>query len=282
MYANESDNLTNGMLLLSSILIFSVIALFYFVDNTQRPRLYFIESSENKSRIARCNALKSYSPTIWLSFDWHGNFQTVLFFFWRKFYYPVNIPVSRELLVLPDGGTVGLDWFEGPNLAGSPVAILHHGLGGSTKSVYIQHIASHLLKRGYKVVSYVARGCGGVPLTTFDTFTAARTLDINCVIEHVKRLYPDRPLIGIGYSLGAGIMLKYIGEKGKDCPLKSAICISPSWNYHEMSSFFWFWNRYRLLGELLFQRKYTLSFKYTCPFFFALITLFLCPPAQRI
>jgi predicted alpha/beta-fold hydrolase len=56
-------------------------------------------------------------------------------------------------------------------------------------------------------------------------------------------------LFAVGYSLGAGILLKYVGQTSKTSQLSAAVAVSPSWNFLISTPVFGFWSRYRLVGE---------------------------------
>jgi predicted alpha/beta-fold hydrolase len=137
--------------------------------------------------------------------DYYGEYQGVYTMFMRKVF-PPKPEYDRELLKLKDGGTVGLDWLQAPGKDDSnvPIVILQHGLCGHTYSHYMKGQPEVLTEAGLYVCSFVARGCGGVPLTTPETFTAARTNDFRAVVQYIAHKYPDRKIAAVGYSLGAG------------------------------------------------------------------------------
>ena len=62
------------------------------------------------------------------------------------------------------------------------------------------------LQRGYEVVVLNARGCGGVPLSTSQSFAGDRALDIQEIIENIshrmRHLKISKPLFLLGFSLG--------------------------------------------------------------------------------
>jgi predicted alpha/beta-fold hydrolase len=170
----------------------------------------------------------------------------------RRVLCPVTqVPLERELLRLRCGGTVGLDWAWGCAQHGSaePVVLLHHGLAGCSRSHYVQMAAS-LLARRFRVVIMVARGCGGVPLTTPAGFTAAGFEDMEQVAQHLRARNPDAKIYGVGYSLGAGIMASYVGRAGKDCIFSGAAVCSPCWDYMARTSWFEPWSRKFLATSL--------------------------------
>lgn len=39
------------------------------------------------------------------------------------------------------------------------------------------------------------------------------TDELAAIVEHVKKAYPNTNLIGLGFSMGANIFMKYLGEK---------------------------------------------------------------------
>lgn len=51
--------------------------------------------------------------------------------------------------------------------------------------------------------------------------------------HHHNNRYPDAPLYAIGYSLGANLLVKYLGEEGRNGfrPLAGAVSVSNPWNF---------------------------------------------------
>jgi len=178
---------------------------------------------------------------------YRGTVHTVLTFLARN---PLrsHVVFQREILVLADGGTVALD------RAGSgkgATVLLHHGLAGDSTSYYVRHLADELMARGFSVVSFVARGCGDLALSTPEGFTAERTQDMREVVAKLRsELGPGAELYAVGFSLGAGILLKYLGEEGAACPVKAAVAISPSFDYLLTTPHFDMWSRARLVHGL--------------------------------
>ena len=66
--------------------------------------------------------------------------------FYQKVY-PVNY--KRELLTLPDGGTIGLDWdgaIPDPETDKKPIVVLYPGLGGDSDNLYSTALVWELKK----------------------------------------------------------------------------------------------------------------------------------------
>mmetsp|Transcript_16143 Transcript_16143/g.35758 ORF Transcript_16143/g.35758 Transcript_16143/m.35758 type:complete len:412 (-) Transcript_16143:139-1374(-) len=156
-----------------------------------------------------------YKPPLYLPFEIHGQLQTCMQYSVRNisrvcmqlFRMRDLVVFDRELLTLSDGGTIALDWGShfhadqcAPLTASSPVVILFHGLVGDSQSEYIFHMSGQLLKRGYRVVAVVARGCGGLSLTTGRVFAGRRTSDVASAIHTVADRYPSAKLFGVGFS----------------------------------------------------------------------------------
>lgn len=87
----------------------------------------------------------------------------------------------------------------------------------------------------------VARGCGGLKLTSAAIFAGRRTDDVSAGINHVKHLYPNSKLFLVGFSLGAALSLQYLAEGHTEehrsgiavvnqNPLTAALCVCPPWN----------------------------------------------------
>lgn len=166
-------------------------------------------------------------------FDSNGYYQTILGVLFRKISYKKAVTYDREFFRLKDGGQVGIDWrITESRHSRAPIVVIHHGLCGHSQSGYVKSMVRELEKAGFYVVVFVARGCGRVPLTTPETFTASRTSDMHQVLSRVRSVVgSEREIHAVGFSLGAGLLLKYLGEHGDNTVLKSAVAICPSFDF---------------------------------------------------
>lgn len=57
--------------------------------------------------------------------------------------------------------------------------------------------------------------------------------DLRCALAYVSHLAPHAPLYGVGFSLGANVLAKYLGEEGTATPLKAGIVIGCPWDFYE-------------------------------------------------
>jgi predicted alpha/beta-fold hydrolase len=166
-------------------------------------------TDKNSRLLKQCPSLFNFSPTPLYAIDYYGNMQTVCQTILRDTARVFSrITYRREPFLLSDGGTVGLDWvytFKGKECKFSPdtpTVVIMHGLCGDSNAEYLVHLVEVLIMKNYRVVVMVARGCGGVPLSTPIPFNGARTLDFKETVDYVHTKYPDSILFGMGFSLG--------------------------------------------------------------------------------
>jgi predicted alpha/beta-fold hydrolase len=164
------------------------------------------------------------------------------------------VTYEREIVILRDGGTIALDWAYGrPSVDAKPMptVFLHHGLCGNSESLYIKHLIPKLNAQGYRAVVMVARGCGLLKLSTPEGFTASRTSDMREAIQIVQEQPFVSTMYGVGFSLGAVLLLKYLGEDGDKTPLRGAVAISPAFDFAKTPAHFDMWSRKRLVKGLI-------------------------------
>lgn len=157
--------------------------------------------------------------------------------------YPVllrpRIPLTaeRERFTLPDGDFVDLDWVApepGAAVRGRagasdspapPTVLILHGLEGSIESHYARGLLTAFAAQGWRGVLMHFRGCSGEVNRAPRAYHSGETEDARAVIAALgARL--DGPLAAVGYSLGGNVLLKYLGEQGRDTPLAGAAAIS--------------------------------------------------------
>jgi predicted alpha/beta-fold hydrolase len=131
---------------------------------------------------------------------------------------------SRERLTMPDGDFFDIDWFS-PATEG-PIVILLHGLTGSINSHYVQNTLKLIKKKGWRPLLMYYRGCSGEPNLSDKSYHVGDTMLLNTLICELKKREPHTSLAAIGYSLGANMLLKWLGETKVSNELRTAIAIS--------------------------------------------------------
>jgi predicted alpha/beta-fold hydrolase len=148
-------------------------------------------------------------------------------------YLPSRAPhyrAERRVVRLDDGDALVLHDDCPRNWQPSDRSVLMiHGLAGCHDSGYMRRIAHKLNARGVRVFRMDLRGCGaGVSLARLP-YHSGRTEDAAAALRAIAQTLPDSPTTLIGFSLGANITLKLLGELGdRTCAnLDSAVAVCP-------------------------------------------------------
>ena len=140
----------------------------------------------------------------------------------------VNLPeYERERIILSDKDFLDLDWSYARTPGTHKIAILLHGLAGSADRPYIKGMARILNKNGWDTVAMNFRGCSQELNKYYGSYHGGSSQDLAEVVNHVINIEKHDTVALIGYSLGANIALKYLGED-RVIPkeIKTAIAIS--------------------------------------------------------
>lgn len=112
-----------------------------------------------------------------------------------------------------------------------PMLICLHGLSGGSYELYLRHVLKPLVENSeWEACVVNARGCANSKVVTSRLFNARATWDARQTIEWIHQKWPRRRLFGIGFSLGANILVNYLGEEGSNCILDAAVVVCNPWN----------------------------------------------------
>jgi uncharacterized protein len=114
--------------------------------------------------------------------------------------------------------------------AGSPTAIIVHGLEGSSNSQYVVGNANKLWHAGCNIIRMNMRNCGGTEALTPTLYHSGLSNDVLAVMKFFVAQHGLRWISLIGYSMGGNLALKLAGELGAAAPpeLRSVIGVSPA------------------------------------------------------
>ncbi|KAH6684132.1 Alpha/Beta hydrolase protein [Halenospora varia] len=120
------------------------------------------------------------------------------------------------------------------SLDNRPMLVVLHGLSGGSYEIYLKHVIEPLVDaegdRRWEACVVNSRGCAKHKITSSVLYNARATWDCRQTVKWLRKTFPNRPLFGIGFSLGANILVNYVGEEGPNCLLKAvAVCSNP-WN----------------------------------------------------
>ena len=137
-------------------------------------------------------------------------------------------PGERLELAMEDGtGDALMAVLHRPSVAADrPLVILAHGLTGCEDSAYMRNSAHGLLRAGYPVLRLNLRGAGPSRLTCRREYHAGRSGDLRAALARLPADAMSGGVVAIGYSLGANMLLKYLGEEGAGTPLRAAVAVS--------------------------------------------------------
>jgi len=147
---------------------------------------------------------------------------------WGKlFRRPIPLSLRSELLPTPDGDSLSLAWTEDGDEA-APMVLVLHGLEGSVRSHYVTPILAEATRRGWTGLLLHFRTCDGRMNTARRTYHSGETSDLDLVVRSVLDGHPGRPLAIVGVSLGANVLLKWLGEQEDeiDRRLVGAVAVS--------------------------------------------------------
>ena len=88
-----------------------------------------------------------------------------------------------------------------------PMLVTLHGLSGGSHEIYLRHVLRPIIDAGWEACVINSRGCAKSKITTGVLYNARATWDVRQIVEWLRKTFPNRPLFGIGYSLGANILV---------------------------------------------------------------------------
>jgi len=131
--------------------------------------------------------------------------------------------LTRQRLELPDGDFLDIDWTDDP---GGMLVLVLHGLEGSLESHYAGGLLTRLLREGCYAGLMYFRGRSGEVNRLPRSYHSGDTADLDFVIKALCATYPHRKIAVIGISLGGNVLLKWLGERGRNAPVHTAVAIS--------------------------------------------------------
>lgn len=161
-----------------------------------------------------------YAPAWWIP---GGHLQTL----WGKlFRRQTPAPTVLERWDTPDGDF--LDVHRVPAQPGRPHILVLHGLEGTIRSHYAQGLLNEAARRGWGADLLIFRSCGSEPNRTRRFYHSGETSDAAFALARIAREFPTSDLAMAGVSLGGNVLLKLLGEMGRDLPdrLRAAAAVS--------------------------------------------------------
>lgn len=142
------------------------------------------------------------------------------------------VTFERETLGTPDGDDLILDHVAG--VRGGARVLFLHGLEGSSYSVYIQGMLRILRRDGIAATVVNFRSCArdphnirrSIPNRAARLYHSGETSDFDFVLRTLAARFPEETRGAIGVSIGANVLLKWLGENGAQPLLAGGVAIS--------------------------------------------------------
>lgn len=97
--------------------------------------------------------------------------------------------------------------------------VLCPGICNSSESIYIRTFVHHAQRQGYRCVAINHIGAmKSIKLTSHRIFSYGCTKDFHEMVTSVQGNYLHTKMVLVGFSMGANIVTKYMGEKRPDMP----------------------------------------------------------------
>jgi uncharacterized protein len=156
----------------------------------------------------RSGCVSTYRAPWWLP---GGHLQTI---YARSLGKNFAIPYRRERWRTPDDDFIDLDWLDSPS-DHPKLVVLFHGLEGCSQSHYATSLMAALARRGWRGVVPHFRGCGTEVNCLPRSYHAGDSQEIDWVLRRFKEQNPEREMYAVAISLGANMLLKWLGEQGE-------------------------------------------------------------------
>lgn len=146
-----------------------------------------------------------YRPAWWLP---GPHAQTLWGRFARR---PARIPTTSECLETPDRDNLEIHSTKAPD--DSTRVLLLHGLEGSIKSHYVGGVLQQATRRTWGASVVIFRGCGTAPNVARRFYHSGETSDLDFAFSTLSERWPSARWLLVGVSLGANVLLKWLGER---------------------------------------------------------------------
>ncbi len=160
-----------------------------------------------------------FQPPWWLP---EGHSQTL----WRRFVPANGLYRRRERVQLQDGDFLDIDWLDAAADSSLPVVLLLHGLCGCSASPYILSLQRLLQAQGYTSVAMNFRGCSGEINRLARAYHSGCREDVEEVFQRVRYAAGQRPVIGVGFSLGGNVLLHWLAGRSAGQGVLGAVAVS--------------------------------------------------------
>lgn len=136
-----------------------------------------------------------------------------------------GVAYRRQRLELADGDFVDVDWSQ---VGSERLVLIAHGMEGNSRRPYMLGMAQTFNRAGWDVLAWNMRACSGESNRLPSFYHAGMTSDLEAVVQCALETGLYAQIVLVGFSLGGNLILKYLGERGRNAPreLRSAVTFS--------------------------------------------------------
>lgn len=196
-------------------LVLLVCRLLQIFSVPEKPKLFYKKSPSSfvQAILKDCPILSSaYKPTV--LWGKSGHFQTVIHVKMGRT--KPRWPDSQRFHIsMPDGATMSYDLVD-PHEDGHRAKFtlaMCPGIANSSECIYLRTFASYAQTHGFRVAILNHLGAlKSEKLTSPRIFTYGGTDEFGRMVDDLLEKYPDTKILAVGFSMGANIVTKYLGE----------------------------------------------------------------------
>jgi len=210
----------------------------YWLTQVDKVKVLYQPTAFNCYVVEKCQTLQTkYYPPFWL---WNPHMQGGLGLLLRKI---VHLPYQSEYVKSEDGANLLLNWLPIKDaLDTTPIVLIIPGITGGSDKPYVSHMAQEANKHNWHSVVLIFPGClikgtESNPCTTPRFYSPHYTADLKIVTEHIHNRYPKSPIIAIGHSYGAVMLVRYLGEAGANTHLEMCLSLSNPWDFEAVGNY---------------------------------------------
>jgi predicted alpha/beta-fold hydrolase len=120
-----------------------------------------------------------------------------------------DVSYQREVLDTDDEDFLLLDW---SRVGSKKLAIISHGLEGSSSRPYVKGMVRELTKKGWDALAWNFRSCGGKLNKRARLYHAGAIDDLLTVVRHAVHTLKYETISLIGFSLGGSLTLTFLAK----------------------------------------------------------------------
>lgn len=218
------------------------------VNNSPEKSLFYCCNVDFLDQILKHAPLLSepYTPPrLW---GYSGHIQTIIQSAISLLHCPL-VNGRRFFIRAADGATVTYDLYQPIERHSSNDDVtmaICPGICNSSESVYIRRVVYHAQLQGFRVA--VLNHVGALktlPITSPRIFNYGNTGDYHLMIKDILKRFPSSKLVCVGFSMGANLVTKYLGEEERHGQILAGISVCQGYDAKETTKFLLGWENLR-------------------------------------